>query len=190
MAVLFADVVGFTELASRMTPNEVITLLNDVFTTCDELTERFGLEKIKTVGDAYMVVGGLEDDQEKAGAHHSAGQAAQVADMGLAILDAMAAMGQATGTRLQVRVGMSVGPAVAGVIGLKRFIYDVWGDTVNTASRMESTGVPGRIQVTRETCDRLAPEFELERRGIVDVKGKGPIETWFLVGRRAAPEVR
>jgi adenylate cyclase len=110
--------------------------------------------------------------------------------MGLAILDAMAGMENATGRRLQVRVGMSVGPAVAGVIGLKRFIYDVWGDTVNTASRMESTGIPGRIQVTRETYERLAPEFELERRGIVDVKGKGPIETWFLVGRRAAPEVR
>jgi class 3 adenylate cyclase len=190
MAVLFADVVGFTELASRMAPNEVITLLNDVFTKCDELTERFGLEKIKTVGDAYMVVGGLEQDQEQVGPHRPASHTALVADMGLAILDAMAGMENATGMRLQVRVGMSVGPAVAGVIGLKRFIYDVWGDTVNTASRMESTGIPGRIQVTRETYERLAPEFELERRGIVDVKGKGPIETWFLLGRRAAPEVR
>jgi class 3 adenylate cyclase len=190
MAVLFADVVGFTELASRMTPNEVIGLLNDVFTTCDELADRFGLEKIKTVGDAYMVVGSLEHDRKEVGPHHPASHAAQVADMGLAILDAMARMERATGTRLQVRVGMSVGPAVAGVIGLKRFIYDVWGDTVNTASRMESTGVPGRLQVTRETYERLAGEFEFERRGIVDVKGKGPIETWFLLGRRAAPEVR
>jgi class 3 adenylate cyclase len=99
-------------------------------------------------------------------------------------------MERATGTRLQVRIGVSVGPAVAGVIGLKKFIYDVWGDTVNTASRMESTGVPGRIQVTRATYERLNAEFEFERRGIVDVKGKGPIETWFLVGRRAAPEAR
>jgi class 3 adenylate cyclase len=189
MAVLFADVVGFTELASRMTPSEVIKLLNDVFTTCDELAERFGLEKIKTVGDAYMVVGSLDRGQEQAGAHRPASHAAQVADMGLAILDALAAMGQATGTRVQVRIGMSVGPAVAGVIGLKRFIYDVWGDTVNTASRMESTGIPGRIQVTRGTYERLAPEFELERRGIVDVKGKGPTETWFVLGRRDAVEV-
>jgi adenylate cyclase len=84
---------------------------------------------------------------------------------------------------MQVRVGMNVGPAVAGVIGIRKFIYDVWGDTVNTASRMESTGVPGRIQVTRETRERLAADFDFERRGLVDVKGKGPIETWFLVGR-------
>jgi class 3 adenylate cyclase len=137
-----------------------------------------------------MVVGGLDHDDEHVDLHHHpATHATQVADMGLAILDAMAGMERATGTRIQVRVGMSVGPAVAGVIGLKKFIYDVWGDTVNTASRMESTGVPGRIQVTRETVERLGDEFEFEPRGVVDVKGKGQIETWFLLGRLAAPEV-
>jgi class 3 adenylate cyclase len=180
MAVLFADVVGFTELSSRLSPDEVVALLNDVFTMCDRLAEQLGLEKIKTVGDAYMVVGGLPDGDGRARATH----AEDVATMGLAILDGVAALGAARGLRLQVRVGMNVGPAVAGVIGLKRFIYDVWGDTVNTASRMESTGLPGRFQVTAETRDRLAGQFEFEPRGPVEVKGKGLISTWFLTGRR------
>ena len=184
MAVLFADVVDFTILSSRLTPTEVVSFLNDVFSECDRLAERFRLEKIKTVGDAYMVVGGLQTvyghDLE---AH--VGHAEDVARMGLAIIDAVVRLGDERGLPLQVRVGMHVGPAVAGVIGLKKFIYDVWGDTVNTASRMESTGVPGRFQVTHETVDRLAATFDFERRGIVDVKGKGPTETWFLVGERA-----
>ena len=107
--------------------------------------------------------------------------------MALAMLAGLADVGRASGVSLTMRVGIQVGPAVAGVIGLKKFIYDVWGDTVNTASRMESTGVPGRIQVTRATRDRLADDFELEPRGMVAVKGKGEIETWFLVGRRQPP---
>ncbi|MBI3751943.1 MAG: adenylate/guanylate cyclase domain-containing protein [Chloroflexi bacterium] len=181
MAVLFADVVGFTALSSRLSPNEVVSLLNDVFTMCDRLADQFGLEKIKTVGDAYMVVGGLPDGDGIPRATH----AADVAEMGLAMLDGLAALGRARGLPLALRVGMHVGPAVAGVIGLKKFIYDVWGDTVNTASRMESTGVPGRFQVTRETQARLGDRFELEPRGPVEVKGKGVIDTWFLVGRRA-----
>jgi class 3 adenylate cyclase len=183
MAVLFADVVGFTELSSRLTPNEVVTLLNEVFTRCDQLAERFRLEKIKTVGDAYMVVGGLHTvygfEQEAHAAH-----AEDVADMGLAIIDEVERLGRERGFPLQIRVGMNVGPAVAGVIGLKKFIYDVWGDTVNTASRMESTGVPGRVQVTPETHERLRDRFAFERRGPIQVKGKGAIETWLLVGRR------
>jgi adenylate cyclase len=105
--------------------------------------------------------------------------------MGLAMLDELGRYRDADGTGLQVRVGMHIGPAVAGVIGLKKFIYDVWDDTVKTASRMESTGIPGRLQVTRATRDRLAGDFDLERRGIVEVKGKGPIETWLLIGRKA-----
>jgi class 3 adenylate cyclase len=185
MTVLFADVVGFTELSSRLEPDEVVNLLNAVFTLCDQLADRFGLEKIKTVGDAYMVVGGLGESADEHAAHHvRETHAADVAEMALAMLDGLAALGRERGRELQMRVGMHVGPAVAGVIGLKKFIYDVWGDTVNTASRMESTGVPGRIQVTRQTYERLKDYFEFEPRGLVNVKGKGEIETWFLTGRR------
>ena len=184
MAVLFADVVGFTELSSRLTPNEVVSLLNEVFTRCDQLADRFRLEKIKTLGDAYMVVGGLHTvsgfEQEAHATHTD-----DVAEMGLAIIDEIERLGRERGLPLQIRVGMNVGPAVAGVIGLKKFSYDVWGDTVNTASRMESTGVPGRVQVTPETHERLRDRFAFERRGPVEVKGKGVIETWLLVGRRA-----
>jgi class 3 adenylate cyclase len=183
MAVLFADLVGFTELSSHLAPTDVVRLLNDVFSTFDRLTDRFGLEKIKTIGDAYMVVGGLAD---RARGDDLGSHAGDVADMGLAIIDELSRFEQASGTGLQVRVGMHVGPAVAGVIGLKKFIYDVWGDTVNTASRMETTGLPGRLQVTRETHERLGDGFDFERRGIVDVKGKGPIETWFVLGRRSS----
>ncbi len=187
MAVLFADLVGFTERSSQLAPTDVVSLLNEVFSTFDRLTDRFGLEKIKTVGDAYMVVGGLEDAAASGGGRAHDTHAADVADMGLAILAEVARFKQTAGSALQVRVGMHVGPAVAGVIGLKKFIYDVWGDTVNTASRMETTGVPGRLQVTSETSERLSGAFELERRGIVDVKGKGLIETWFVLGRRTHP---
>ena len=187
MAVLFADVVGFTALSATMSPGDVVQLLNDVFTRCDELADRFGLEKIKTVGDAYMVVGGLPRGSDDAA---PASTAADVAAMGLAILDELARVQHAAGMGLEVRVGLHVGPAVAGVIGIRKFIYDVWGDTVNTASRMESTGVPGRIQVTTEARDRLADQFEFERRGLVEVKGKGQVETWFLVGRQPGKGVR
>jgi class 3 adenylate cyclase len=186
MTVLFADVVGFTELSSRLEPDEVVTLLNDVFTLCDGLADRFGLEKIKTVGDAYMVVGGLGVSNDPHARHHGRDtHAGDVADMAVAMLAELDAYGRRTRRELRMRVGLNVGPAVAGVIGLKKFIYDVWGDTVNTASRMESTGVPGRIQVTRETYERLRGDFDFERRGIVSVKGKGDIETWFLTGRRS-----
>ena len=182
MAVLFADVVGFTELSARLTPNEVVALLNEVFTRCDQLADRFHLEKIKTVGDAYMVVGGLQTVYGFEQVAHAT-YAEDVARMGLAIIDEIERLGRERGLPLEIRVGMNVGPAVAGVIGLKKFIYDVWGDTVNTASRMESTGVPGRLQVTPETRERLRDSFAFERRGSVEVKGKGVIETWFLVGR-------
>ena len=185
MAVLFADVVDFTALSATLSPTEVVAFLNEVFRRCDELADGFRLEKIKTVGDAYMVVGGLQTVYGDAAEAHS-GHAADVARMGLAIIDEVARLGHQRSQPLQVRVGMHVGPAVAGVIGLRKFIYDVWGDTVNTASRMESTGVASRVQVTRETVDRLASEFDFERRGIVEVKGKGAIETWFLVRERPA----
>ena len=183
MTVLFADLVGFTELSSRLEPDDVVRLLNEVFTMCDGLADRHRLEKIKTVGDAYMVVGGLEAVRGDSGEARRT-HADDVASMGLEMIEGVRRIGEARGLPLDIRVGMNVGPAVAGVIGLKKFIYDVWGDTVNTASRMESTGVAGRIQVTRETRDRLAEQFEVEPLGRIAVKGKGEIETWFLVGRR------
>jgi class 3 adenylate cyclase len=193
MAVLFADVVGFTELSARLEPTEVVGLLNEVFSTCDRLADQYGLEKIKTVGDAYMVVGGLHHDavgentddgiDAHEAPHRLATHAEDVADMGLAMLAELARIRSASGAVLQIRVGMHVGPAVGGVIGRRKFIYDVWGDTVNMASRMESTGVPGRLQVARATYERLGGRFELEPRGTVEVKGKGAIETWFVVRR-------
>jgi class 3 adenylate cyclase len=183
MAVLFADVVGFTDMSSRMEPHQVVSLLNEIFSMCDRLADRFDLEKIKTVGDAYMVVGGLHTVYGFDPSAHAT-HAEDVARMGLAIITEIDRLGRERAIPLAIRVGMHVGPAVAGVIGLKKFIYDVWGDTVNTASRMESTGVPGRLQVTPQTHDRLQANFEFERRGLVEVKGKGTLETWFLTGPR------
>ena len=183
MAVLFADVVDFTQLSARLSPTALVTLLNEVFTRCDHLAERFRLEKIKTIGDAYMVVGGLHTVYGfDADAHVS--HAEDVAEMGLAIIDEVERLARERDLPLRIRVGMNVGPAVAGVIGITKFIYDVWGDTVNTASRMESTGIPGRLQVTPEAHERLKDTFTFERRGPIEVKGKGVIETWFLLGRR------
>jgi class 3 adenylate cyclase len=175
MSVLFADVVDFTPFASRLPAHDVVSILNEVFSIFDRLVDRHGLEKIKTIGDAYMVIGGL-DAQER---HIEA-----VADAGLEMIRELATYRTPAGEELQIRVGMHVGAAIGGVIGLKKFIYDVWGDTVNTASRMESHGVPGRVQVTEATRERLATQFECESRGIVDVKGKGPMQTYLLVGRR------
>jgi class 3 adenylate cyclase len=177
MTVLFADVVDFTPLAARLTATATVDLLNRIFSAFDALAEQYRLEKIKTVGDAYMVVGGLAPDD---GEH-----AARVADMGLEMIEAVARVGREVGHGLQIRVGLQVGPAIAGVIGIKKFIYDVWGDTVNTASRMESHGVPGRIQVTAPTAERLRATHTFEPRGTIDVKGKGPTETWLLVGPRS-----
>ncbi len=175
--LLFADVVDFTPLAARRPATEVVELLNRIFSAFDELAERFDLEKIKTVGDAYMVAGGLSPTG-------TGDKAEDVADMALEMVESVARIGDELGEPLAIRVGLHTGPAVAGVIGIKKFIYDVWGDTVNTASRMESHGVPGRVQVTESTYQRLQHTHEFERRGTVDVKGKGPIETYLLRGRR------
>lgn len=175
LTVLFADCVGFTEMSSRLPPAQVVDQLNRVFSSFDSLVDRYGLEKIKTIGDAYMVAGGL-----LMGSDHPE----QVATMGLEMLSEVERLRTALFPGLEVRVGMHVGPAVAGVIGLKKFIYDVWGDTVNVASRMETLGEPGRLQVTESTYHRLRHAFEFEPRGTIEVKGLGPTATYFLVGRR------
>ena len=184
MTVLFADCVGFTQMSSHLSPTELVALLNDVFSLFDRLVDRFQLEKIKTIGDAYMVVGGLTPGRER-GDH-----AARMADLALSMLAEVEAYRLRTGSPLQIRVGAHLGPTVAGVIGLKKFIYDVWGDAVNTASRMESQGEAGRIQVSSSMYERLSDEFVFESRGMVEIKGKGPMTTYFLAGRKADSSVR
>ncbi|HTC86157.1 MAG TPA: adenylate/guanylate cyclase domain-containing protein, partial [Candidatus Acidoferrum sp.] len=176
VTLLFADIVGFTELSSTMSPAELVGILNRVFTVFDDLVDRYGLEKVKTIGDAYMVVGGLTVDAPD----HTERVAAMALDLVLRVEQADAT----TGNSIRFRIGMHCGPVVAGVIGTKKFIYDVCGDTVNLASRMESLGVPGRVQLTSAVAERLVDAFELEPRGLIDVKGKGLLETFFLVGRR------
>jgi class 3 adenylate cyclase len=177
--VLFADLVDFTRRSRDTTPERVVEVLDDLFSALDALAERHGLEKIKTVGDAYMVVGGLPEPRPD--------HARAVADMALDLRQEVARHLDPGGEPLAVRVGIDTGPVVAGVIGRRKFSYDLWGDTVNTASRMESTGVPGCIQVTDRTYRRLADGYRLERRGPIQVKGKGKLVTWFLVGRDGRP---
>ena len=175
VTLLFADIVDFTVLSSRFSAREVVDLLNEVFNATDRLVDQFGLEKIKTIGDAYMVVGGLPEPADD--------HAEKVADMALALSDVLTRIKTGSGEALSCRMGIHLGPAVAGVIGSKKFIYDVWGDTVNTASRMESHGIPDRIQVTEPVFRKLNGRFRFEPRGVIDVKGKGPMETWFLLSR-------
>ena len=172
MTVLFADLVGFTELSRRLPPRDVVHMLNDVFTELDRLADTHGLEKIKTIGDAYMVVGGLPEPLEDS--------AIAVARMALDVLSSVASM-RSRYPNLNMRIGMHTGPVVAGVIGRRRFAYDLWGETVNLAARMESHGLPGRIQVTPAVQQELAAAFELESRGIQTVKGVGDLETWWLL---------
>jgi adenylate cyclase len=175
-SILFADMAGFTARASDTTPEELVRFLNSVFTKLDGLVERHGLEKIKTTGDAYMVVSGVPEARPD--------HAEALADLALEMRDASVGLVDPKGRDVPVRIGMASGPVVAGVVGTRKFFYDVWGDTVNTASRMESSGEPGRIQVSPETHERLAHGFVLEERGVIDVKGKGRMRTYFLIGRR------
>ena len=176
-SILFADVVDFTPLAERLQPAEVVGLLDHLFTHFDDLAERYGLEKIKTIGDAYMVAAGVPTPR----ADHARAMALLALDM----RESMRAEDEVGHLGLEIRIGINSGPVVAGVIGRKRFLYDLWGDAVNIASRMEFHGTPGRIQVTQATYELLRDEFELERRGTVSIKGRGEIETWYLIGRRA-----
>jgi guanylate cyclase len=177
-SVLFADVVDFTPHSEHLSPAEVVGVLDHLFSYFDALAERYGLEKIKTIGDCYMVAAGVPNPRPD---HASA-----LALMALDMVDAMRS-GRAMGELgLDLRIGINSGPVVAGVIGRKRFLYDLWGDAVNTASRMESHGTPGHIQITQATYELLKDEFECEPRGTVTIKGKGDMETWYLRGRRRA----
>jgi class 3 adenylate cyclase len=174
--ILFADVVGFTQMSARISPVELVYLLNEIFSSFDELATRHGLEKIKTIGDAYMVASGLPERR--------ADHAEAMAELALDMQDALASFNRARGAALDIRTGINTGPVVAGIIGTSKFIYDLWGDAVNTASRMESHSTPGRIQVTAATYERLEHAYHLEARGTVNVKGKGEMTTYFLLGRK------
>lgn len=173
--ILFADIVGFTEMSSRVPPTEMVAMLNDLFSAFDRLADAQGLEKIKTIGDCYMAVSGLPVPR--------ADHAAAAAELALAMQQAAASM---HGGRLRMRIGLNSGPVVAGVIGVRKFIYDLWGDAVNVASRMESHGAPGAIHLTAETARLLGDAYAFEPRGRMAIKGKGEMETFFLSGRRAA----
>jgi len=175
-SILFADVVGFTPLAQRLAPDEVVGILDELFSRFDMLVERHGLEKIKTIGDAYMAAAGVPDP--------SRDHARRTALLALDMREVVATSAVAVRFGLELRIGINSGPVVAGVIGSKRFLYDLWGDAVNTASRMQSQSTPGEIQITRATYELLKDEFVCRPRGTILVKGKGEMETWYLVGSR------
>jgi class 3 adenylate cyclase len=175
VTVLFADLVDFTRRSQQIAPQQVVRFLNELFSVFDQLAQQRGLEKIKTIGDAYMVVGGLPDPRPD--------HAEAVAEMALAMREEVARRADPSGRPLAVRIGIDTGPVVAGVIGTSKFSYDLWGDAVNTASRMESGGVAGCIQVTARTYQRLQSGYRFERRGPIQVKSKGAMVTYFLVGR-------
>ncbi|WP_050932170.1 adenylate/guanylate cyclase domain-containing protein [Aestuariivita boseongensis] len=177
VAILFADIVDFTPRAASLPPEEVVGFLNKIFRAFDELAEKHGLEKIKTIGDAYMVAAGMPNP--------CGDPVHRVAEMALDMQSAVEAMAPDFPEGLQVRIGLHAGPAVAGVIGNRKLFYDVWGETVNTASRMESHGEPGRIQVTTAAKEELEDTYEFEQRGTVEVKGIGALETWWLDGAKA-----
>ncbi|MBI5801867.1 MAG: response regulator [Verrucomicrobia bacterium] len=176
VTVLFADLVGFTQLSSKTEPHDLVNLLNEVFTHFDHLAERHGLEKIKTIGDNYMLVGGLPLPR---GDHADA-----VAAMALEMIEDVARINEKNQRQISIRIGINTGPVVAGVIGRKKFTYDLWGDTVNLASRMESSGLPNSIHVSPSTRAALTGKFTLTERGLVLCKGVGEITTWFLTGRK------
>ncbi len=176
VTVLFADIVDFTRRVASISPRRVVELLNDIFSTFDALAEHHGLEKIKTIGDAYMVVGGVPIPK--------ANHAEAVADMALDMQSAIANYGADDGVPFTMRIGIHTGSVIAGVIGTKKFTFDLWGDTVNTASRMETYSLAGRIQVTEATYAHLKDHYNFETRGRMEIKGKGQMHTFFLVGKR------
>jgi adenylate cyclase len=176
-SILFADVVDFTPLAQRLSPAEVVGTLDQLFSHFDTLVERHGLEKIKTIGDCYMAAAGVPVP--------CADHASRAAFLALDMQAAVATSAIAGRDGVELRIGINSGPVTAGVIGTKRFLYDLWGDAVNTASRMESNGTPGDIQITRATYELLKDGFDCRRRGTIEVKGKGRMETWYLEGPRS-----
>jgi adenylate cyclase len=176
VTVLFADIVGFTQLSVTIAAHELVDLLNEIFVRFDDLAEAAGLEKIKTIGDAYMVAGGLPMPR--------ADHLPAVLGLALTMRDVITQIPTPNGEDLQLRIGIDTGPVVAGVIGRRKFSYDVWGDTVNMASRMESQGVPGEIQVTERVARASTQEFDFEPRRPIEIKGKGPTRTFLLVGRK------
>jgi adenylate cyclase len=175
-SILFADMAGFTARASNLDPDELVRFLNRTFTMLDALVDGHGLEKIKTTGDAYMVVSGVPAVR--------ADHATAIAALALDMRETLAGLVDPKGRPVPVRIGLACGPVVAGVVGTRKFFYDVWGDAVNLASRMESTGEPGKIQVTDEMRSALGDRFTFAERGLVEVKGKGEMRTWFLTGRK------
>jgi len=176
-SVLFADVVGFTPMSAAMSPGELVRLLDELFTIFDGLVTELGLEKIKTVGDAYMVAAGVPEARPD--------HARAIAELALRIRDHVAT-NPVGGRRLSLRIGVSSGPLTAGIIGTHKFSYDLWGDTVNTASRMESEGVPGSIQISPSSYELVKEEYVCEPRGPIEVKGKDPMRTYLLISRRDA----
>ena len=176
VSVLFADIVDFTRISAHHSPKEVVSLLNQIFSTFDRLAEQHGVEKIKTIGDAYMVVGGLPTPRHD--------HAEAIAQMAIDMLDEIAQFRTETGETLNMRIGINTGPVVAGVIGTNKFIYDLWGDTVNVASRMESYGIAGNIQVSPETYNILRDKYLFKERGVIPIKGKGNMTTYILTGRK------
>ncbi len=178
VTVMFADIVNFTQVAEGMAPTQVFTMLNRIFSSFDEMAERFGLEKIKTIGDAYMVAGGLNDGQED--------YSDAIADMALAMRELLRRDFTVNEAHLEVRIGIGTGPVVAGVLGKKKFIYDLWGDTVNVASRITSEGVPGMIQVDGITWRRLKDRFDFHEPQTIYLKGKGNMEVHRMIGRKPA----
>ena len=178
VSVLFADLVGFTQLSNGMSAEKLVNMLDEIFSRFDWIVGDAGVEKIKTIGGCYMLVGGVPEPRVD--------HAMAVVDVGFAMLEAMDSFNRAHGTQLQIRIGVNSGPVVAGVIGMHKFTYDLWGNTVNVASRMESTGIPGRVHVSPSTAKHLEKHFSLEARGSVTVKGIGEVETFFVLGRQSA----
>lgn len=176
VTVLFADIVGFTQLAAQLGPREIVSMLNDIFGRFDDLVTEYKLEKIKTIGDCYMVVGGVPN--------RSPTHCQQVADFALAALESLNEYAADFTQPLRIRIGMHTGTVVAGIVGRQKFAYDLWGDVVNIASRYESTGAPNRIHVSDSVKVRLADDYEFEDGGEVDFKGKGLMHSWFLVARK------